>query len=138
MPSFLLIIARKKSNASVRHLHMINVHSSRTVKLDQIHIRLANILIQRKDRDIRVRTKTATNLANLTGRRWWITLDLGTLTRQKSKAKKHYQKCKKECLMLKDTHPEERAIDMASKVNSREESITHAILTMEKVDTYPE
>ena len=64
----LLIIARKKANTSVQSLHMSNVHSSRTVKLDQIHIRLATLLIQRKDRDIRVNCKTVTELENLIGR----------------------------------------------------------------------
>ena len=102
----LLIIARTKANASVRHLHMINVHSSRTVKLYQLLIRLATLLIQMKDRDRRVKLKTVTNMKKLTGIRWWLTLDLGKLIHQKSKSKKYYQNCKKECLKLRATNLE--------------------------------
>ena len=69
---------------------MINVHSSRTWKLDQLRIRLATLFIQMKDRVITVKLKTLTNMENLTDRRRWLTLDLGTLIHQKSKAKKDY------------------------------------------------
>ena len=71
------------------------VHSSRTVKLDQLRIRIETIVINRKYRDRRVKIKTVTNLENLTGRRWCLKLDIGTLIPHNPKAKKDYQRCKK-------------------------------------------
>ena len=117
---------------------MSNMHSSRIVKLYQLCIRLATLLIQRKDIDIIFKLKTVTKLENLTGRRWWMTLDLGSLIHQKSKVKKYHKKRKKECLTLRSTYLEERARDITAKGNTREEQIFHELLTMEKVETGPD
>ena len=58
----LLVISRTKANASVRCLHMSNVNSSITVKLDRIRIILATLLIQNIYRDRRVKLKTGTKM----------------------------------------------------------------------------
>ena len=91
------------------------------VKLAHLQIRLATLLTQSKNKDRRVKLKTVTKLENLTGTRWCMTLDLGSLIHQKFKAKKDYQKRLKECLMIRATHTEERSRAMAAKGNSREE-----------------
>ena len=62
---------------------MIKVHSSRTVKLDQLHLRLSIIIIKHKDKENKVKHKTQTNLANITGRKQRFYLDISYLTQQK-------------------------------------------------------
>ena len=96
----ILVKARTKANTSVRRLHMRNVHSYRTVKLDQLRIRLATLIIHSKYRGRRLKLKTVINMDNLTGRRGWLTIDIGTLINKKFRAKKDYQICKKERLTL--------------------------------------
>ena len=83
------------------------------MKMDQLRIRLTTLLIKIKHRYKRVKLKKITNLDHLIERRWWLTLDLGTLIHQKFKGKKYYQKCRKECITLRATPLEEREIDMA-------------------------
>ena len=114
---------------------MSNVHPSRTVKPDQLRIRLSTILIHRKDRDRIVKLKTVTKMGNLTGRRWWIKLDLGTLIHKNPKAKRTTKSVRNNASRLELLIWKKKARDMASKGNSREESRLHALITMEKVDT---
>ena len=72
-----------KYNAFIRELHISGVEQYRAVKLSELKIRLENILIQRKEGNIKVKWKTVTKLANITWRTWWFTLNLTRLIRQK-------------------------------------------------------
>ena len=98
---------------------MRNVHSYRTMVLDQLRIRLTTLVIHSKYRYRRVKLKTVTIMVNLICRRWWITLYLGTLIHQKSKAKNYYQICNKSYLALRATKLEERARYMYAKGSAR-------------------
>ena len=112
---------------------MSNVPSYRPVKLCELRIILGTLLIQSKDRERLFKLKKVTKLKNLTGRNWWLTLDLGTLIHQKFKAKKGYQKCTKDCLKIRNTHMGERARDIKVIVNARLGSRLQALLAIEKL-----
>ena len=71
------------------------VHSSKTVKLDHLCIRLVTLIIHMKDRDIRVKLNKVTKFVNLTKSSLWLTLYIRTLIHKKSKAKMYQEKCKK-------------------------------------------
>ena len=115
----ILLKARKKSNASIRRLHMSSVHSYIMVKLYHICIILMDMLIHSKDIDRRVELKIVTELENLIGRRCWITQDMWTLIHQRYKSKNDYQNCKKECHTLRANHLEEISREISAKVNSK-------------------
>ena len=67
---------------------MSGVQSSRTVKLSQLRIRLADIIIQRKEGNGKFRWETVTILANITGRTRSFTMNLTSLIRKKVMSKK--------------------------------------------------
>ena len=88
---------------------MSNVQSSRMVKAAQLRLRLLTLLIQRIDKEIKLKLKTVTKLAEIIGRRWRPHLDMTTLLHQKSKATEEYRVCKKNGINLRYTYLEERA-----------------------------
>ena len=80
---------------------MSGVQSSRMVKLSQLRLSLSNLLIQRKEGNIRVRWKTVTRLANITGRTWWFTLNLTSLIRKELMSNKEYLTNKRKSGLLR-------------------------------------
>ena len=44
---------------------------------------MATQIIQRKDKEGKIKLKTVTKLENLTGRKWWLPLDMVTFIHQK-------------------------------------------------------
>ena len=54
---------------------MSNVHSLRIIKMAQLHLRLADQLIKKRHPDIKIKLKTVTKIAYLTGSRFWLALD---------------------------------------------------------------
>ena len=79
----LLMKYRIKVDAIVRRMHVRKVHSSGTVKLDQLHLRLLTLLIKHKYKESKVNQNTVNNIANITGRKWWFSLDLSALIHHK-------------------------------------------------------
>ena len=102
------------------------------VKLAQLCIRLATLLVQSKDKERKINLKTITKLADITGRRWWIPLDITTLLHQKYKSMKEYRLCKRICITLKATYLEERAREIAKIGNTKEEARINSLLSTEK------
>ena len=70
---------------------MRNIQSSRTFKLAQLQLRLATLIIQIKEEEKKINLKTVTKRAGITGRKWWLPLDITTLIQQKNNAIKEYR-----------------------------------------------
>ena len=62
---------------------MRHVQSSRTIKLSQLRFCLATILIQRKDKERKINLNIVTKLKDITGRIWWLPLNITTPLHQK-------------------------------------------------------
>ena len=81
----LLTKARLQADSKTRKLHMKKVQSSRKVKLAQLRVRLCDMLIKINGTDTKIKLKTVSNLAKITGRRWWLHLEHTTLLHTKKK-----------------------------------------------------
>ena len=77
--------------------------------------------------------KTITNLANITGIKWWFYIDIYTLIHQNSKAKRDYMSSKKNSYMLREEYIKERAKQMVLLVNIKEDSRLQKLITIEKI-----
>ena len=73
-----------EANARFWRLHMPDVHSFRITKMDQLRLCLANQVIKRRDPNNRIKLKAVTKLADLTGRKWRLPLDIKFLILQKA------------------------------------------------------
>ena len=90
----LLIKSRIKANDNVRRLHMSGVQSSILVKLAQLQICIYNLLIKRKEEDSKINLKTLCKISKITGRHWWLSLDVKDLIHKRTKIKREYYKLK--------------------------------------------
>ena len=79
----LLMKSRRLANSKVRRLHISGLQTYRVVKLAQLLLCLYNIIINRKKEESNIKLKTLCKLANITGRHWWITLDVTSLINRK-------------------------------------------------------
>ena len=70
-----MISAKKEANNVVTRLHMYNVQSSKRIKMFQLRLRLADLILQWKTNRRKTKLKTVSKLAITTGRKWWISLD---------------------------------------------------------------
>ena len=64
---------------------MSNVQYSRTVKVYPLCLHLVTLIIQRIEKGKKIKLKTITSSAYITGRRWCPPLEITTLLNQKSK-----------------------------------------------------
>ena len=124
-------MSRVKANSSVNHLHMSNVQYSRTAKTAQLRLRLTSILRKRKDKDYNIKIKTITKLADVTGRRWWIPLDIDYILHQKNLRDNNASIRKTAVhsgilIQRKEQEPQPR-------LETHKERKLHAILTTEKL-----
>ena len=84
----LLMSDIRESNSKLRCLHMSNIHSYRETKMDQLCLRLSDQLIKSKTTNKRIKHKTVTKIKNITGRRWWIPIDINYLFHPKKQQKR--------------------------------------------------
>ena len=98
---------RRQTNNDVRRLHTSGVQSSRPVKLSQLRLCLSNILINRKEENYKIKLKTACMLTRITGRHWWLSLDVSVLIHQLTKIKGEYYKLKNISGTIRSTYLEE-------------------------------
>ena len=80
--------SRRLANDKVIRLHMSGVNYSRALKLAQLCLSLSNILIKIKEEESKIKIKTVCKLAKITGRHWWIPLDMAYLI-HKNEAKEN-------------------------------------------------
>ena len=85
----------RESNSKLRCPHMSNIHSYRETKMDQLCLRLSDQLIKSKTTNKRIKHKTVTKIQNITGRRWWIPIDINYLFHPKKTAKEEYYQLNK-------------------------------------------
>ena len=83
-----MISAKKEANNVVTRLHMYNVQSSKRIKMYQLRLRLADLILQWKTNRRKTKLKTVSKLAITTGRKWWISLDPDYLIWHKVKVRK--------------------------------------------------
>ena len=83
----LLISARREANTRVCRIHIPDVHSSQTIKMDQLRLRLANQLIKRRYSSKIIKLKMATNISYLNVSKCWIPPDTNSFILQKATAK---------------------------------------------------
>ena len=96
--------------------------------MSQLRLRLENQLIKRRDSNNRIKLKTVTKLADLTGRKWWPPLDTNSLKLHKATAKQEYYQLKNKISSIISTYLEERARQMAMMGNTAEEKHLHALI----------
>ena len=109
---------------------MSGIKSSSTIKLSQLRLCIAKLIIQRKEVNSKVMWETVTRLANITGRTCWFTLNLTSLIQLKVISKKEYLAKKRNSGLLMSSFLEERAPKLGGSGNSMEENKTnHLILT---------
>ena len=68
---------------------MKKVQSSRKIKFSQLRLWLCDLLIKIKETFTKVKLKIVSNLAKITGRRWWLHLNHTTLFHLKTKSNKN-------------------------------------------------
>ena len=102
----IIVMSRLKTNYSVCCLHMSNVQYSETVKTAELCLRLASIFIKIKDKESKIKLKNITKLADISGRIWWLPLDVDSLLQLKN-AMREYHICKKNYSKIRDTYQEE-------------------------------
>ena len=95
------------ANTKVRRLYMSEVKSSRDVKLTQIRLQLSNILIKRKEDNIKIEQKTASKLSRIIGCHWWLSLNDTALIHQIPKIKREYFKPKNNISKIRETYLKE-------------------------------
>lgn len=127
-----LMNGRRAANARTRCLHMSGVQSSRAIKLAQLRLRLAILLINRLEDESKVKLKTVTKLAARVGRRWWLPLGSTELLRQKCMARRDYFKLKRNHVQLWSTYMEERARELEAAGKGEEARILHTQIRTEK------
>ena len=86
--------SRRLANEKFRRLHMSGVQLPISVKLTKPSLLLSTILIKRKEEDSKIEMKTVCNVAKITGRHLWISLDVTALIHQKTKSKREYYNMK--------------------------------------------
>ena len=111
---------------------MSKVQSFKMVKLSQLTLCLANIIIQRIEGNGKVKWKTVTRLANITGGTWWFTLNLTSLIRQTVMSKKEYLANKQNSDLLMSIFIEERAQEIAYSDDSLEETKLNYLISTKK------
>jgi hypothetical protein len=123
---------RMKADEACRRLHLTKVHSSPTVKKAQLQITLLDKLLERQEPGNKTRAKTVQKLARKTGRHIWLSLSSADLRRQRSRAKREYNRLKKSSGPLRSTHYEELAKEEAARGNIDQAKALHQRLQQEK------
>ena len=92
-----------ESNARFWRLHMLDAHSSRTIKMVQPRLRPADQLIKIRDPNNRIKIKTVTKFSDPTGRKRWLQLDTNSLILQKATTKQEYYQLNKKMSLIRLT-----------------------------------
>ena len=111
---------------------MRNIKSSITVKVSQLCLPLVTLIIQRIDKEIKIKLKTVTKLAGIKGIIWWLPINITILLHQKSNTMQEYRLCKKNFITLINTYMEERSRELEKIGNNKEEARINYLLTTEK------
>ena len=96
---------------------MSGVQYSRAVKIDQLFIRLTNLLINRKEENINIKLKTARKIVRITERHCWPNLYEKALMNQILKTKMEYYKLNKNSEKVRATYLKEISKEAAQKGN---------------------
>ena len=125
--------AREKSNDLTSRLHMSIVQSSHIIKMAQLRLCLENQSTKRKEPKRKIGLETVTKLANITGRRWWLSLESISSARQKSTDKQEYYQLKENSVSVRSTYPEEISQQMVDQGNSMDDKRLHNLIASEKM-----
>ena len=123
---------RRMANEKCRRIYLSAVHTSKKIKNAQLRLRFVSLLLESRKPGSKIKQKTTDKLAQITGRRWWITLEKNALIVQRRKARREYLQLKKNSAYLRVTYIEERARQMAEQGNTTEEQRLHSLLNTEK------